>query len=248
MRQMKIGDGFVTWVQLLLKSSRVSLQLNGWKQPACEPTRGVKQGDPLSPLLFLLSLEPLCNLLRRHSEFGLQISSTPSLTATGVYFADDTTLISGSVDGLTRQLELVQVYCDGSGAKVNQSKCVVLSLDQNGVLPVVPGFSVLQDGESVKYLGVLFARHNTNREMLDMLNARLHKAIVLWHRRARTLEGRKLLASSVMLSTLWHVAVHLNVDNEDIRRWQSVINKFILRGYQPDRESKIQFIPGRYLY
>lgn len=250
MRRMNIGDGFVSWVQVLLKASRVSLVLNGWIQAPFEPTRGVKQGDPISPLLFLLSLEPMCNLLRQHSEFGIQVQSCPSITATGAYFADDSTLLSGSVDSLHQQLALVQVYCEASGAKLNQSKCVVLALNKNSVLPSVQGIRVLQDGETVTYLGVLFGRHDTSAQIVENLDLKLYKSLVLWHRRARTVEGRKLLAMSVILSTLWHVAVHVNIDSKHIQRWQSTINQFILRGYRQDRDpkSKLHLIPSRYLY
>ena len=250
MRRMNIGEGFVSWVKLLLKSSQVSLMLNGWMQAPFEPTRGVKQGDPLSPLLFLLSLEPLCNLLRQESSLGLEVRASPSITATGVYFADDSTLISRNVPSLHKQLDIVQVYCEGSGAKLNQSKCVVLALNKTAPLPVVPGFSVLQDGESVKFLGVAFGRHDTTAQVIEALDEKIYKNIVMWHRRARTLEGRKLLANSVILSCLWHVALHFNIDQDHIRRWQTTINQFILRGYRSDRtsKSKLQLIPSRYLY
>lgn len=103
---MHIGDAFINWVKLLHKSGRMSLMLNRWMQPEFEPTRGVKQGDPLSPLLFLLSLEPLCNLLRRNTSLGLRVGSR---YVTGAYFADDSTLISKDVPSVLKQLELVQV-------------------------------------------------------------------------------------------------------------------------------------------
>ena len=248
MRRMNIGDEFVSWVHVLLKDSRVSLMLNGWAQTPFEPTRGVKQGDPLSPLLFLLSLEPMCNLIREHPEHGIQVKSNPSVTATGTYFADDSTLISGSVQALKDQLDLVQEYCEASGARLNQSKCVVLVLNKNQSLPTMPGFRVLADGETVTYLGIAFGRHDTTPETIDRLDRRLYASITMWSRRARTLEGRKLLANSVILSTLWHVAVHVNIDLARVRRWQASINQFILRGFREGRSTKLQLIPSRYLY
>ena len=60
-------------VQLLLKPSRVCLMFNGWTQALFEFMCGVKQGDPLSPLLFLLSLEPMCNLLRQRPEHSTTV-------------------------------------------------------------------------------------------------------------------------------------------------------------------------------
>jgi hypothetical protein len=223
----------------------MSLMLNGWMQPAFEPTRGVRQGDPLSPLLFLSSLEPMCNLLRQHQQYGLQVGSK---CATGAYFADDSTLLSKSTFGLQRQLELVQMYCRASGAKLNYSKCVVLVLNRNGPLPEIPDIRVLPDGDTVKYLGVLFGRQDISSAIIEQIDQRLYASLVLWSRRARTLEGRKLLANSVILSTVWHVAVHVNIGQAQIRRWQSSVNSFILRGYKPDGSSNLHMISSRYLY
>ena len=175
METMNIGGPFISWVKLLLKSGRMSLLLNGWMQPAFEPTRGVKQGDPLSPLLFLLSLEPMCNLLRQHSQDGLQIGSR---CVTGAYFADDSTLFSKSVSGLRHQLELVRTYCVASGAKLNYSKCVTLVLNRQAQLPELPDIRVLPDGESVKYLGVLFGRHDLSTEIIENIDQRLFASLV----------------------------------------------------------------------
>ena len=129
-----------------------------------------------------------------------------------MYFADDTTLISRNVPSLLQQLELVQVYCQGSGAKLNQSKCVVFALNKNAPLPTVPGYYVLPDGETVKFLGVMFGRHDTTAQVIETLDEKLYKSLVIWHRRAWTFENRKLLANSVISSTLWHVALHFNID------------------------------------
>ncbi|OWZ18758.1 Pol Polyprotein [Phytophthora megakarya] len=60
------GSKFLSWIRLLYVDSKCSLIFNGWGQTALKLTRGVQQGDPLSPFLFALSLEPLGNLLREH--------------------------------------------------------------------------------------------------------------------------------------------------------------------------------------
>ena len=91
--------------------------INGNITPSITPQRGVKQGDPLSALLFLMTIEPLGNFLRQHEEHGIWINGTT--VATGLLFADDSTLLSETPNGVLTQLELVQVYCDGSGAKLN---------------------------------------------------------------------------------------------------------------------------------
>nr|CCA27975.1 pollike protein putative [Albugo laibachii Nc14] len=89
--------------------------------------RGVKQGDPLSALLFLMTIEALGNLLRQHEEDGIWINRTT--VATGLFIADDSTLLSETTHGVLKQLELVQVYCDGSGAQTQLEQIILALLE-----------------------------------------------------------------------------------------------------------------------
>ncbi|ETV67859.1 hypothetical protein H257_15983 [Aphanomyces astaci] len=49
-----------------------------------------------------------------------------------------------------------------------------------------------------------------------------------WGCRARTLQGRRLLANTVMLSLLWHVTAALPVPPAMVQSWQSMLNRYIL--------------------
>ena len=98
------------------------------------PQRGVKQIDPLSALLFLMTIEPLGNLLRQHEEHGIGINGTT--VAADLFFADDSTLLSEIPNGVLAQLELVRIYCDGSGAKLKLSKSSLLSLNRAQEFPI----------------------------------------------------------------------------------------------------------------
>ncbi|OQR81393.1 hypothetical protein THRCLA_11774 [Thraustotheca clavata] len=58
-----------------------------------------------------------------------------------------------------------------------------------------------------------------------------------WGCRARTLQGRKLLANTIMLSLLWHVTAILPIPEPTVQGWQSMLNKFIL-GRKSDPRAK----------
>ncbi|OWZ02753.1 Pol Polyprotein, partial [Phytophthora megakarya] len=62
----KLGFGiyFISMIRLLYNKLLARLMLNGYLLRPLEATRGVKQGDPLSSLLFLFCIEPLGNLIR----------------------------------------------------------------------------------------------------------------------------------------------------------------------------------------
>ncbi|RHY18712.1 hypothetical protein DYB32_010341 [Aphanomyces invadans] len=102
------GPKFMSWVRLLYTNPLVHLRINGLKSEPIHPNRGVKQGNPSSSLLFVLTLEALNQLLQDHEEYGIEL--THDHTATTLMFADDTTLLAGRIAHLQEQLELVNQY------------------------------------------------------------------------------------------------------------------------------------------
>ncbi|KAF1336049.1 putative Pollike protein, partial [Globisporangium splendens] len=217
--RMGCGGAFSDWVKLLCTSLQAHLLINGHIQPAICPTRGVKQGDPLSALLFLVVIEPLGNLLRQHEEHGICLAEDH--TVPGLFFADGSTLLSGSVQGIQAQLDLVQEYCDGSGAKLNLNKCILMPLHRRRDAPDIPSVKVLQRGENVKFLGLLFGQDTTDDAIIEFLDRRFYEGFLLWFRRARTLRGRLLVALTMVLSRLWHYMVHVPVPDRIVKKWQS---------------------------
>ena len=220
------GPIFISWIKLLYHNPMVIIMHNGHQSRPVYPTRGVKQGCPLSALLFVLTIEPLSSLLRRHPEFGIDIPSFDAFIA--ALFADDVLLLSKNYTSLIQQLTLVQLYCDGSGARLNRSKCKTLFLNDSKPIPTHPDLVLLATTTHTKYLGVLFGHCLSDSTQLQLLDQRLHQAILHWGFRGRTLMGRVLLVKSVVLSILWHFSMVLQLPPTLIRRWQSMIRKYIL--------------------
>ncbi|KAF1329068.1 putative Pollike protein, partial [Globisporangium splendens] len=246
LERMGCGSEFVQWVRLLYTEPQAHLVINQNIQPVLFPTRGVKQGDPLSALLFLLTIEPLGNLLRSHKEFGVCL--TEDHTSTSVFFADDTTLLGGSIASVQAQLELVEEYCNGSGAKLNLGKSNLMALNRNEICPQLPGVHVLGRAESVKFLGIPFSQSPVNDDIVNFLEQRFYDGFKMWYRRARTLRGRLLVAQTMVLSRLWHYTQHVSIPSSVVKRWQSMLNRFVLSRKHDRDASHIQLIPKEFLY
>ncbi|KAF1327938.1 putative Pollike protein, partial [Globisporangium splendens] len=246
LEKMGCGSAFIQWVRLLYTRPQAHLLINQNIQPALHPARGVKQGDPLSALLFLLAIEPLGNLLRSHKEYGVCLDVDH--TATSMFFADDTTLLGGSIPSVQAQLELVDVYCKGSGAKLNLSKSMLMALNRNQDCPRLPDVQVLGRAESVKFLGIPFSQSPANDAIVSFLDDRFYDGFKAWYRRARTLRGRLLVAQTMVLSRLWHYTQHVVVPRQVVKRWQSMLNKFVLSRKHDREDTHIQLIPKEFLY
>ena len=96
--KMGFGDNFIRWVRLLYSDVRSSVLVNlvnGYTSRPFKPSRGVLQGCPLSPLLYVLSMEVLAANVRCHPDItGLRLPSLSSPLPVLSLYADDTSVVS----------------------------------------------------------------------------------------------------------------------------------------------------------
>ena len=88
---MGFGPSCVSWVKLLYSNISSTVLVNGYTSAPFQPSRGVRQGCPLSPLLYVISIEVLAANLRSHpSIVGLQLPFVPDPLPFLFLYADDT--------------------------------------------------------------------------------------------------------------------------------------------------------------
>ncbi|OQR88803.1 hypothetical protein THRCLA_10092 [Thraustotheca clavata] len=172
---------------------------------------------------------PLGAMLREKTHLGIALPHGETITS--LFFADDSTLLSNSLQDAVEQMEIVERFCEVSGAKLNQSKCMTLvlnnHLDPNDI-EAEGLLNILASGQPVKYLGILFGHMLPTEFQVKHLNDKFLECFQHWGCRARTLQGRKLLVNTVMLSLLWHVTTVLPIPEPAGQGWQSKLNKFVL--------------------
>lgn len=94
LKAMRLDPFLIQLIQGLVCNAEAKVHVNGLFTKAFPLDRGVRQGDPLSPFLFVLSSQPLMRLLEdmknKDELVGLKITQDESLLYQ--LFADDTTL------------------------------------------------------------------------------------------------------------------------------------------------------------
>ena len=121
---MGFGPSFVSWVKLLYSNIRSTVLINGYTSNPFWPSCGVHQGCPLSPLLYVISIEVLAANLRSHpSIVGLRLPGIPDPLPVLSLYADDTSVISISDGASQAVFSTYEKFEKGTGSKLNLSKC-----------------------------------------------------------------------------------------------------------------------------
>jgi len=90
LRALGFGTRWCEWVSMLFRTATSRVLINGLQGPSFHHARGVRQGDPLSPMLFILAMDPLQRMLELATHNGA-ISPLPSTFARwrASLYADD---------------------------------------------------------------------------------------------------------------------------------------------------------------
>jgi hypothetical protein len=135
--------------------------------------RSVRQGDPLSPLLFVILMDALHDGLERHpttrAEHGCKISIRDrSVYIASLGYADDTAIMSSSLPSLGAQNEWVHYFMQYNRLRLNPRKCELVGFDGTGqpltaADAVASGINIegqplvpLAHDQPIRYLGVHF--------------------------------------------------------------------------------------------
>ncbi|KAK4283181.1 hypothetical protein QN277_000163 [Acacia crassicarpa] len=204
LQELNLPSHFIEVVEQCISSSSLQLLWNGDKATTFNPSRGVRQGDPLSPYLFVICMEKLAHLIQ--SEIQAKQWKPIRLSRTGpqishLFFADDIILFAeASIEQVQVINKCLKTFCDSSGLKVNQQKTRVcfsnnVSHTRRSEMCEYLGFSITSD--LGKYLGVPLHHKRVTKESFHYVVDKVKTRLSNWKTRLLSSAGRATLISSV---------------------------------------------------
>ena len=154
--RFNFGPYFRRWVNVVYNNITSHVINNGWLSSPLRLERGVRQGCPLSPLLYCLVVETLGQAICRDDTIeGIQIPGSNQQQSKVSQYADDTTLILANNYSITRCFHIVNIFEKGSGSRLNTTKTEGLWISRSAGRQTGPA-NITWVTDKLKILGLYF--------------------------------------------------------------------------------------------
>ena len=206
---------------------------NGWSSNLFKLERGVRQGCPLSPYLFILCAEVLADAIRKHNNIkGIFVDGQEIKIS---LYADDTTLIlDGSRASFQNSLQILEFFRAISGLRLNYKKTEALWIGANAGSEekLCPENDLRWMSDKVKTLGVWLS---TDPEIMLKANyeekiTKLKASLGCWELRRLSLLGKITVLKSLIVSQLTYILSPLLTNQCAIHEVNTLFFKFLWDG------------------
>ncbi|CAN1162622.1 Putative ribonuclease H protein At1g65750 [Linum perenne] len=204
---MNFPASFIAVIDQCISTPTFQVQWNGGCSESFTPSRGLRQGCPLSPYLFTLCLERLSSLIQDSVRTGdwQPVSLTRGGTKlTHMFFADDLVLFGyASVQQAAIINQVLERFSEASGQEISREKSRIhfsKNVNRRASQAICEAFRMEATQNLGKYLGVPIIHGRNSKELYNFLLERMDAKLAGWKRKSLSQAGRVSLAQSVLNS------------------------------------------------
>lgn len=206
MRKMGFGSRFINWINMFYSNARSSCIINGFITMPFNIERGVRQGCPLSMLLFILSQEPLYRAIERSD--NIKTLRLPCKTRKLLGFADDTSVIVSTENSILACFDIIKSFEAGSGLTLNNKKTKLFGIGQwrERLIWPINNINILKD--EICILGITFM-NDFDKAVLTSWSKVIQKIdnhVAMFKARNVNLFQRAIIINILVLSKVWYVS------------------------------------------
>ncbi|KAL0422181.1 UNVERIFIED_CONTAM: putative mitochondrial protein [Sesamum latifolium] len=196
---------FIDLIMLCVTSASYSFVLSGSQFGSITPQRGLRQGDPLSPYLFLLCTESLSSLFRVAAERGTVPGVAVCRGAPRIFhllFADDTMVFCpANLSTVQSVRDVLHTYKCASGQEINLHKSSA-AFSRNTPLEVQQSLAAILgirlENKHEVYLGLPAMAFRSKRALFAALKDRIWRRVQGWNEKSLSQAGKAVLIQAVV--------------------------------------------------
>ncbi|XP_028067083.1 uncharacterized protein LOC114269911 [Camellia sinensis] len=236
LERLGFGERWWRWVLFCISTVRMSVLVNGSPEGFFPTQRGLQQGDPLSPLLFILVMEALGRLLARAVQQGLlkgfEVGVVPGVVEVShLFYADDALIFCDAEEEHIGYLRCVLLCFEAvSGLRVNLAKSELIPVGETArtsIFATILGCKVVY--LLVTYLGLPLGASFKAKRVGDGVVDKVQRRLARWKRQYLSKGGWLVLIKSVLASiSTYFMSVH--VIPVSVARWIEQLQRHFLWG------------------
>ena len=236
LKSYNFGPTFRSWIQLLYNDISSCTINNGYFSNNFKLSRGIRQGCPISALLFILVAEVLS--LRLKSDESAKGICIDGFTYKVIQLADDTTIFMKDLRSLKAAIQTFLDFEKVAGLKINLEKCEIIELG-----PIkLNRLSMYKELENIKVnrgpfktLGIWFSRNKREGTNLNFEGRmqNIKTTLQIWRQRNLSWKGRVMIIKTLILSQVTHLLGMIFTPNSFLEELDKLIFNFLWNNKPP---------------
>ena len=236
------SHNFINWVSILYTDISSSVIVNGHISQSFNITRSVRQGCSLSPLLYVLALEPVLNKIRSDPIIkGCPIpgnyQTPPKLTA----YADDCKFVLQTDESVDKVIDHFDEYKKFSGANLNKTKTEVMYLgrwknrtENRRNIKIVKSMTVF---------GITFGTEPKEEDNWRPVINKIQRKLDFYGLRILSYYGKAKLCNVMILPQVWYLATIFPPNKDTMKIIERLIFAFIWNNKHDKVKRETMYLP-----
>ena len=215
MESFGFGDYFIKWIKVLYSNASTQIKINGFLTNKIPLRRGLRQGCPLSMMLYVIFIELLALQLRKNPNLiGFKIGGEKIIS---LHYADDAIIIIKQNQCFKEVIKDLDTYQSATGAKVNYTKTKGLWVGKWKDRTDKP-LNIKWTNKNIKRLGVYFGNDNPAKHTFQEIRPKIIRSMNFWKQFALSKLAKSRVTEIFHASRLWFAATFYDIPTDIIKQ------------------------------